>query len=135
MAFTYDIETNIGKVRLLIGDTDSTDVLLQDDEIDLFINTYGTIQLAASNAAMAIAAKFSRNADKQIGSLRLSFSSRAQNYRNMAKEIKQYSSSMLRGYVGGVSKSDNTVNLNNSDRVSPSFRRHSMDNIGGDNNG
>ncbi len=48
------------KVRLLIGDTDSSDQLLSDDQIDFFLTERGdNYVLAAADAAEAVAAKFS----------------------------------------------------------------------------
>lgn len=52
MAFTYDVNTDRGRVRLLIADTDSTSVLFQDDEIDAFL-TLGESNVFLA-AAMAI---------------------------------------------------------------------------------
>lgn len=135
MAYTYNTATNIGKVRLLIGDTDASDVLLQDEEINVFITTYGKLQLAASHAAMAISAKFTREADKRVGNLSITYSNRANNYKTLSKELKNSAASTLFGYIGGISKSDKTVNEDNVDRVSPSFRRNMMRLVEGDDNG
>ena len=33
MAFTYDVSTNIGKVRMLIGDKDDSHPIFQDEEV------------------------------------------------------------------------------------------------------
>jgi len=60
MAHTYDITNNIGKVRLLIGDTDiipTTDAQFNDEEIQAFL-TLGnsSLLLAASYALEAWAA-------------------------------------------------------------------------------
>lgn len=126
MAFTYDVSTNVGKVRLLIGDTDETDILLQDEDIQFFLDSYGNLKIAASQAAMAISAKFSREADKQVGMLRISFSIRANNYNKLSKELKLNASSILISYVGGISQSDKIYNDDNPDKVSPSFRRNGM---------
>lgn len=38
MAFTYDVTTNAGKVRLLLVDTDSNNALFDDDEIAAFLS-------------------------------------------------------------------------------------------------
>ena len=54
MAYTYDLTTNIGKVRLLIGDTDitpTTDAQFNDEEIQYFLAAHdGNINLAAAMA-------------------------------------------------------------------------------------
>ncbi|QGH73022.1 MAG: hypothetical protein [Siphoviridae sp. ctCJE6] len=52
MTFTYTLSTNIGKVRLLIGDTDSTAVILTDEEIDALLTMQGGDIFAS--AALAI---------------------------------------------------------------------------------
>jgi len=51
MTATYDIATDIGKVRLLIGDTDvtpATDAHFTDEEIQAFLTLYGDVLMAAS---------------------------------------------------------------------------------------
>lgn len=65
------ITSDRDKVRLLVGDSDTDDLLLSDDEVDACIayrkieNTDGdlvtNIPAAAADAAAAIAAKFARN--------------------------------------------------------------------------
>lgn len=56
MAHTYDLTTDIGKVRLLIGDTDitpTTDAQFSDEEIQAFLDLGGSILMAASKALEA----------------------------------------------------------------------------------
>ena len=43
MAFTYDLSTNRGKVRLLIQDTDETYEFYSDAEIDAFLTVAGEL--------------------------------------------------------------------------------------------
>lgn len=38
MAFTFDVATDRGKVRLLITDTDENNYIFEDDEIDAFLS-------------------------------------------------------------------------------------------------
>ena len=61
MAFTYNLTTEAGKVRLLITDTDYTNPIFEDNEIDVFLSITavdGTndINLAAAMALETIAA-------------------------------------------------------------------------------
>ncbi len=61
MAFTYNLTTEAGKVRLLITDTDSTNPIFEDREIDVFLSftaSDGTndINLASAVALETIAA-------------------------------------------------------------------------------
>ena len=58
MAFTYDTTTDRGKVRLLLGDTDSDNALFDDAETDAFLSadlSNGEILLAAAVGADSIA--------------------------------------------------------------------------------
>jgi alanine dehydrogenase len=56
MAFTYDVSNDAGKVRLIITDTDSSNPLFQDDEIDAYLALKGgSILLAAAQALDTIA--------------------------------------------------------------------------------
>ena len=48
MAFTYDLTTNVGKVRLTIPDNDSTAYDLEDAEISYFLGVVGNNVTAAA---------------------------------------------------------------------------------------
>lgn len=59
MACTYDITTNRGKVRLIIGDTSTTACVFSDAEIDVFLSINSSnINLAAADALEAWMAKY-----------------------------------------------------------------------------
>jgi len=47
-ASTYDPSTNVGKVRLFIGDTDTGDAKFIDTEINVFITEAGSSKLRAA---------------------------------------------------------------------------------------
>lgn len=58
MAFTYDVSTDRGRVRLLISDTDVSDAsrtIFDDSEIDAFLGLESNVFYAAANALCAIA--------------------------------------------------------------------------------
>ena len=66
MTATYDVSTDIGKVRLLISDTSTTLPHFTDAEIQVFLSLYpGSIRLPAAQALEAWAASFSQNADSE----------------------------------------------------------------------
>ena len=93
MTFTYDKQapsTNLQKVRLLIGDTDIDNPLLEDAEIeDVFLElSNDDIYIAASQAARAIAATFSREADTAVESVKVSLSQKSKNYNNLAIQLE-----------------------------------------------
>ncbi len=58
MAFTQTgvVETDLERVRLLLGDTSPATALFQDAEIDWFLTQHGSVYLAAAAAARAVAA-------------------------------------------------------------------------------
>lgn len=76
-------------VRFLVGDTDTNDQLLSNEEIDWVILQAGDSQYqAAHDAAYAIASKFSRMAtSKSVGDLSLSYADRAKAYFDLANEL------------------------------------------------
>lgn len=52
MAFTYDPTTDVGKVRMIIGDKDEAYVMFQDDEISAFLDLNGESVKRAAAAAL-----------------------------------------------------------------------------------
>jgi len=115
--------TDLYKVRFLIGDTDSTDQLLMDEEVNYLLSDWIDLKTAASVAAETIAAKFSREADKSIGDLKISMSERAKAYRDLSVTLRASANKLLTAYAGGISKSDKD-NLNeDTDKVMPSFSK------------
>jgi len=56
MTFTYDVTADLGLVRLIIGDTDSENVIFQDEEVQAFLNMRnGVVKLAAASALETMA--------------------------------------------------------------------------------
>lgn len=110
------------QVRFLVGDTDETDQLLQDEEIEWLISDRGSALAAAVAAAEAIAAKFARQVDKAVGDLRLSLSQKAQGYAARAAELRLRLATGAAPYAGGISASDKEAQELDTDRVPPAFR-------------
>lgn len=62
MAFTYDVSTNRGKVRLLCFDRVEADAVFTDAEIDAFLSLGNSdVWLAASFACQDLAAKSTKD--------------------------------------------------------------------------
>jgi len=91
MTWSYNsaLTTDKDKVRFYIGDTDQTNQLLQDEEINFLLTEITNVLLAAAYAAKAVAAKFSRQADKAVGDLRISLSQKAQTYMALAADLEK----------------------------------------------
>lgn len=143
MAWTYD-PTNLvtttptgrlNSVRLLIGDTDSTDPILQNEEIYFSLaQTNDNVYYAGSWACRIIAAKFSRFVDTTLDSAGSShYSDRVDHFTLLANQLsdlgkKTYGKSLGISF-GGTSKAAMEVVEQNSDRVKPAFKVDQFDNM------
>ena len=126
-------------IRFLIGDTDTTDQLLTDEEI-AWVNTEssgtstGTTALydAAYRCCLTIASKLAREADKQIGDLSVSMSQRAKAYREQAASLKELSGregGVPIPYAGGITISDKEIDEENSDIFRSWFSSGQFENV------
>ncbi len=94
MTFTYDVNnlgSNLAKVRLWIGDTDSSNQVFQDEEINSILSqSGGDVRLAAANCLRALASQKSR-LSKMKKALNYSEDTRglAKDLREQAKEIEE----------------------------------------------
>lgn len=131
MAFTYGSDpanSNRDAVRLLIGDTDSGDALLQDSEVDYFLGLFGTtgderVRPAAIRACEAIAGKFARQTDTTNQGLSVAASKRMQHYQSLAADLRAQQSTEATVFLGGSSFSESEKLDDNADLIPPSFRR------------
>jgi hypothetical protein len=132
MAFTYDVTTDRGKVRLLIGDTDSNNALLQDDEIDFFLTDYSGVYMAASAAAMAIAGKFARLADTTVEEVSKSYSQQQAQYNKLSSRLEakalKVANNIPNAAITGISRDNIRDNLQKEDRVREQFYTGKFDN-------
>lgn len=55
MAFTYDVSTDRGKVRMLVPDSSATNYVFEDAEVDAFLSLEGAVRRAAALALETIA--------------------------------------------------------------------------------
>lgn len=117
--------SNRDAVRFLIGDTNAADPLVTDGEILYLLGEFGAATSAAAAACRAIAAKFSRQADKTVGDLSISASQRAKAFGARADELDSAVSASLAPIpvVGGVSIADKATVESSTDRVRPSFTK------------
>jgi len=66
VSLPYDITTNVGKVRLTIGDTDATAYVFSDEELTYFLTeNSNNISLAAADALEAWMAKYATSPDSE----------------------------------------------------------------------
>jgi hypothetical protein len=115
-------------VRFLLGDTLSSDEQLQDAEINFLIDQQGgNVYLAASMGANMLASKYARLVDKSVGDLRISYGSRQKAYLALSDALAAQAITSGAGlaapYAGGISVSDKEIDIDNTDRVAPSFKK------------
>ncbi len=127
MAFIYtDNPETVPRdaVRLLIGDTDSTDPLLSDAEIAFYLSENGdNVYRAGSEACKAIAAKLARLPDFSAGSV--SITSRRAEFLSLAETLgRKAITATVAPYAGGISKSDKRTREEGADRAGPFFTRN-----------
>ena len=118
------------QVRLLVGDTVSTDPQVQDEEITFLLKLRPSIWGAAAQVCRGLSARFSREADTVDKDLRTTLSAKARAYamRAVDYETKAIARSGALPYAGGQSIADKVQNELNVDRVAPQFNIGMMDN-------
>lgn len=90
MAFTYNPSTDVGKVRLLIGDTDITSPKFQDDELSALLTfENGEWGLAAADALESLAATVgSTQSSVKIGDYQNSAADQVKNLQTQAQRLR-----------------------------------------------
>lgn len=125
MAWSYDsaVPTDKDKVRLLIGDTNTADQQLQNEEITYFLSVRADIYLAAADSAKAIGARYARQADTSNLSLSISASQRAEAYAKLAVALEARAGALSAAdmFVGGTKISEKITRASDPDEVQPNF--------------
>ena len=118
-------------VRFEAQDTDVESPLLTDGEI-LFCLAHEApndppsekeLLLAAAHACEAIGRRLSRQANSQVGSLRLEWDKAAKGSRELAKELRDRAAKKSAPWSGGRSKSEKEAILEDPDKTEPKFTR------------
>ena len=134
MTWTYDSSdpgaTSRDWIRLRIGDTDTNDQLLADEEIAAWVSSFGSKQLAAAVCCDSIAAKYARRVDSTHGKVKISWSQLADRYMQLAEELREEAATDLSGvgpWAGSISIADKDTQVEDTDRVAPMFGRDQFD--------
>jgi hypothetical protein len=136
---TFDTTTSDGRrnsVRLLIGDTNTNDQQVQDEEIAFALTEKSNnIYYAASWLCNAIASKYGRLVDTQLdGALESKYSQMSKNYRQLATMLAEQgrttSGTSIGVFAGGISVAEiDSVRLL-ADRPKPVIYEGQFDNPG-----
>jgi len=129
--FTYTgaVDTDLAKVRLIIGDISKEKPRLSDSEINFFLTDEGSIRRAAVRCAESIAAIFASKVDQSIGKIRISFSKQFEHFTELAKRLANNANqaALAGAFSGGISKADKQVDEGNEDFPKPFFTRDQFD--------
>ena len=134
MSWTYSENPASSKkdqVRFLIGDTDSKDPLLSNEEITYILSLYNNAPMnAAIRCCETIVSKFSRLADETVGQVSVKYSQIAQTFMKTTMPMLRARLAMEDSsiYAGGISNVDKQNNIQDRDRVRPDFSKHMMEN-------
>jgi hypothetical protein len=142
MAWTYD-ETNLDTttaagrlnvVRLLIGDTDTNDQLIKNEEVTFALaQANDNVYFAASWSARTISAQFARRVTtKMDGALSANYSDLAKQYKALSDDLREqgqkYSMTSASLKAGGISNAAIDAAQALTDRPSASFSKGQFDN-------
>lgn len=126
MTFTYDstsISTDLAKVRTLIGDTNSSDPLLTDEQITFFLDETADIYLAAANAIRrGILPGIARRIDRSGTGFSATRSQITVHYRDLAETLESKSSALANPAWSELSDSDVDTIESDTDFQQPSFK-------------
>lgn len=133
MTATYvvaDLSTSTTyQIRLILGDTDVTSALLQDEEIAFFYGRRGTVNGGAAMGARSISAKFSQLSDTAIGPQKFALSQKAANFKALADDLEKLDDATggATPFCGGISIANKQTYESDNDRAMPAFVRNGTD--------
>lgn len=136
MAWSYeetDLRTTtasgrLNTVRLLLGDTDSNDQQVQNEEIAFALaQNNNNVYYAGAWCARIVAAKYSRKVTTSIdNAISADYSDLANQYNKLAESLEyqgKKSGAVVGIKAGGITKSGVDAIRANTNRITPSFRR------------
>lgn len=134
MSWTYSGDPSTSPkdaVRFTIGDTDSTDPILTDEEINYLLTLKNSVSGAAHESCQRIVAKYARLVDQTVGAVQTKYSQLVDQYTALANSLYVSNSAIAIPYAGGISITDSQSLQTDTSRVQPVFRKGLMDNEGG----
>ena len=136
MAWSYDptdlntttASGRLNTVRLLVGDTDTTDQQVQNEEVTFSLSENGdNVYYSGAWVARAIASKYSRKVNTELsGALKADYSDLVTHYNSLADNLEyqgKTSGASVGVLAGGITKSTVEAVRQNTNRIEGSFRR------------
>jgi len=119
VTWTFDptsVSSNLAQVRLTIGDTNTSDQLLTDEEINLRLSDYDNHIINTSvRCVRDILAKLARNYDRNVASFSGSRSQKFQQYKDLLDDLLAQANTSCEAFFGGLSQSEEDSILSDTD--------------------
>ena len=141
MSWSYDptdLDTTtasgrLNTVRLLVGDTDTIDQQVQNEEVTFALSENGNnVYYSGAWIARAIASKYSRQVTTQLsGALSADYSDLAKQYKTLADSLEyqgKTSGAVIGVLAGGITVARTAAVRANTNRVKPAFRKGQFSN-------
>ena len=130
MTWTYtpDFTAQRDRVRFLVGDTNTADQLVSDEEIQYMGTIEGSDFSVAAGCCEAIAGVLGRKVDMTEGKLSIKLSQRSKGYMDRAARLRARAALEAVPFSGGASVADKIAANADSDRIPPAFWRGQLDN-------
>lgn len=130
-ATDLDTTTSSGQlntVRFLVGDTETLDQQVQNEEVTFALSENGSnVYLSAAWVARAIASKYARRVTTQLdGALQANYSDLSKQYMQLADQLEyqgKTNGAAVGILAGGITKSGIEAVRTNTNRIEGSFRR------------
>jgi hypothetical protein len=132
MTWTFDatsVSTDLAKVRLLIGDTNSASQLLTDEIINVYLSAKDSVRLAAIDCVQTILAKIAVDVDSNAMGMSGSRSQKTSQYRDLLRDLQAMSNTEAEVYAGGTSIADADADADDDDLIQPLFDRDRDTNV------
>lgn len=134
MTWTYDstdLSTDLAQVRLRIGDTNTDDQLLTDEEINHYLGLKADVDLAAADCIeFGIIPKLSRDVDRSNLGMSATRSQKVQHYMDLVDRLRRGSWTGAEITSTGQSKAAQDANEADTDLIQPLFERNHNRNAG-----
>jgi hypothetical protein len=134
MTWTYGGDPSANdrdEVRFLVGDIDTNDQLVSDEEIAYAVAEGGSNYIAAAIVSETIAAQFARDVDFRNGPAQEWASQRYEHFSRKATDLRKRGGALVKPRFGGQSLADKRSLGDDSDVPQPYFSRGMSDMPGG----
>ena len=133
-SFSESLSTNLDKVRLKLGDTDTNDQILQNETINALLTEHNNdITLTAISCCRAIIAKYNRTIDRSAAGMSANRSIIVENYRQLLTDLLRADRGNSGAvYNGSFSRDRKETIEDDSDFITPFSRSGDFDHPGTD---